>query len=58
MDGQGVFTGFDEREWELLNWATEWDDGDDAVYADTKATDKIGWVEQNSIADEDIHGWS
>ena len=56
MDGQGVFIGFDEREWELLNWATEWDDADDAVYADTKATDKIGWVEHDS--NEDRHGWS
>ena len=38
MDGQGVFTGFDEQECELLRWATSWDEADDAVYANAKAT--------------------
>ena len=38
MDGQGVFTGFDEQERELLRWATSWDEADDAVYANAKAT--------------------
>ena len=38
MDGQGVFTGFDEQEFELLRWATSRDEADEVVYAEALAT--------------------
>ena len=41
--GQVPRTDFDDLEDELLKWATEWDEGDDVVYAAAKASMKKMW---------------
>ena len=51
MAGLGARTEFDDSEDELLSWATDWDEGDDAVYAAPKASiTKLARLRREKIA--------